>query len=149
MGKVLAVIAGAILTVGVIVYGSFAIYEGSWSLAKHNLQHSLQLQQQNVNGQASIAAHSGGYQTALDQRISTGIQSVNDDTTNISQYERAGDTTDADNMKNQRVSDVNAVCSQATQLTNVYSVGSFDNAWIGKNCEGTSISPTSEYYYVG
>lgn len=148
-GKIIAGVIASFMAAAIVVYGCFAIYEGSWSLASHNLNHSLQLQQQNANGQAKIAVSGWNYQSALGQRISTGIQSVTTDTTNISQYVAAGDTTDASNMKNQRMSDVNIVCTQAMQINGTLPPGQFDTTWINANCQNGSVNPSSAFYYAG
>src|SRR5258708_32326065 len=90
MGRIFAWVGGVVLAVGLLVYGSFALYEGSWSLASHNLSHSLQLQRQNANGQAQNAQAGWNYQTTLGQRIVTDIDAVNHDTTSIDEYTVAG-----------------------------------------------------------
>lgn len=147
MGKVIAFIAGAVVLVGVIVYGSFAIYEGSWSLASHNLSHSLQLQQQNANGQASIVQNGWNYQTTLGQQIVSGITGVYHDTTSIDQYKAAGDTTSATNEINQRAYDAGQVCYLVSQVNSALPKENPDTTWADTNCSGGTLKPSSIYYH--
>src|ERR1700748_3516110 len=95
-------VAAAIVLVVVLVYGSFAIYEGSWSLTAHNTAHSLQIQRQIANGQAQNAQDGWNYQTTLGQRIVQGIDDVQHDTTSIDQYKQSGNAQSAADEIGQR-----------------------------------------------
>lgn len=139
-------IAAAFVALGIIVYGSFAIYEGSWSLASHNLKHSLALQQQNANGQASIAANGWNYQTMLGQQIVNGIDNVYHDTTSIAAYLKSGDTSDATAVTGQRAYDAGQVCYDASQVNSALPLENPNTAWINQNCDGGTLKPSSVYY---
>lgn len=147
MARIVAVIVSAAFIVAVIVWGSFALYEGSWDLAKHNVQHSLQIQQQQANGQASIAANGWNYQTMLGQEITKGIQNVTDDSTSIIQ---AGNNPNVvSQLKSQREADANTVCDEATQINGSLPQGQYQTKWIAANCQDGNVKTTSPYYYNG
>jgi len=131
------------------VYGIFAIYEGSWSLTAHNVQHSLQVQQQQANGQASIAANGWNYQTMLGEQITKGIDDVTTVTTQISSAQSQGLTTYASQLRAQREADGNTVCQEAAEVNGSLPQGAFQTTWIRQNCANGSVSPSSKYYYVG
>jgi NOL1/NOP2/fmu family ribosome biogenesis protein len=150
-GKITAIVAGVVMLVAVLVYGSFALYEGSWSLAAHNQQHSLELQQKQANGEASIAVSSWNYQTMLGQQITKGIDNVTIDTTQIgtATQQYGSNSIEVTDLKSQREADGNTVCTQAEQVNGTLPSGMFQTTWIDKNCLDGSISPSSAYYYVG
>jgi hypothetical protein len=148
MGRIIAGIVGIVVFVAVVVYGSFALYEGSWSLASHNLNHSLQLQRQNANGQAQNNQAGWSYQTTLGERIVTDINAVNHDTTSIDQYTAAGGATNlqtAADEKNQRQTDAGEVCALAVQV-NAALPPSSNTTWIRTNCDAGNLKPSSVYY---
>ncbi len=74
------IIAGAVLAVLVIVYGSMALYRGSWDLANANAARSYQLAQKNTNRQAHIDQSNygaqKGFQAAVEQNISAAVGDV-------------------------------------------------------------------------
>jgi hypothetical protein len=144
--RVLAWIIGVTLLLFVIVYGSFALYEGSWSLQKHNLSHSLQLQQQNANGQASIVANGWNYQTTLGQEIVAGISAVQHDTTSIDAYKQSGNTTEVTDETGQRAYDAGQVCYYASQVNSALPRENPDTTWVNDNCSGGTLKVTSIYY---
>jgi len=149
LGRVIAWVAGIVAAVALVVYGSFAIYEGSWSLAAHNTQHQLQIQQQQANGQASIAANGWSFQTMLGQQITTGISNVTTVTTEIASAQAQGMTAYANQLMAQREADGNDVCQKATEVNGSLPQGASQTKWIEANCSNGSISPSSKYYYVG
>jgi len=151
MGRIFAWVVGVVVVVGLLVYGSFALYEGSWSLASHNLSHSLQLQRQNANGQAQNAQAGWNYQTTLGQRIVTDIDAVNHDTTSIDEYTAAGGAANlqtAADEKNQRQTDAGEVCALAIQVNAVLPPSS-NTTWIHTNCDAGNLKPSSVYYVTG
>lgn len=144
--KLFGYIAATIVSLGVIVYGSFAIYEGSWNLAKHNLAHSLQLQQQNANGQASIAANGWNYQTMLGQEIVKGIDNVHHDTSSIDQFKQQGNSVEVTDVTGQRAYDAGEVCYLASQVNSALPKEDPNTIWINANCDGGTLKPSSVYY---
>lgn len=144
--RIAGIIAAIVFVLAVVVYGSFAIYEGSWSLTAHNVKHGLEIQQQVANGQASIAANGWNYQSMLGQKIVTGIDAVNHDTTSIDQFRAAGDTVSVTDEMGQRASDAGQVCYDASQVNGVLPHGDPNTDWINKNCSGGVLSTSSIYY---
>lgn len=139
-------IAAAVLIVVFTVYGSFALYEGSWSLASHNLNHSLELQKQNANGQAQNAATGWNFQTMLGRQIVAGIDNVQHDTTSIDEFKQAGNTQSATDETGQRAYDAGNVCDLATQVNGSLPQASPNTAWINTNCSGGVLKISSIYY---
>lgn len=149
MKNVAAGITAILVAIGILVYGSFALYEGSWSLAKHNTQHSLEIQQQVANGQASIAANGWNYQSMLGSEITNGIDAVDHDTTDIASAKAQGLTSYADSLIAQRSFDASKVCDQASQINGTLPPGMFQTTWINTNCDGGNLKPSSVYYATG
>jgi hypothetical protein len=147
--RLLGGITATVIVVFAVVYGSFALYEGSWSLASHNAQHSLEIQKQITNGQGQIAEGSFSFQSALGERIVTGIQSVNTDSTEIISASQQGDTTYANQLKSQREYDAGQVCYLATQVNGSLPAANVDTKWINTNCSEGNLNPSSTYYYMG
>lgn len=146
MSRIAGWFAVAVIALAVIVYGSFALYEGSWSLASHNLNHSLQLQRQNANGQAQNAQAGWNYQTMLGQQIVQGIDDVNHDTTSLDQYQAAGNSTMVTDEKGQRAYDAGQVCYKVSQVNGVLPKEDPNTHWVDINCSGGVLSPSSVYY---
>lgn len=149
MNKVIAVTLGAIIAMVLITYGSFALYEGSWSLAAHNQQHQNELNQKQANADASIAISGWSYQSMLGQQITKGIDNVVTDSTEIYQAKSQGLNDYANSLKSQRENDANTVCDEAQQINNSLPQGKYQTNWINKNCLGGSVNPSSVYYYAG
>jgi hypothetical protein len=147
--RVFGAAAAVIVAIALVVYGSFAIYEGSWSLASHNLNHSLELQRQNANGQAQNAQAGWNYQTMLGQQIVSGIDNVQHDTTSIDQYKQAGNTVSAADETNQRAYDAGQVCGLVTQVNGVLPKESPNTKWVDANCSDGVLKPSSIYYVNG
>jgi len=147
--KILGGFVAAVIVVFAIVYGIFAIYEGSWTLTKSVTQHQLQIQKQITNGEGQIAEGSFSFQSALGERIVTGIQSVNGDSTDIISAQQQGDTTYANQLKSQREYDAGQVCYLATQVNGSLPAANVDTKWINTNCSDGSLNPSSTYYYMG
>jgi hypothetical protein len=152
--RIVGYVVGTILVITVAVWGSFALYEGSWDLTAHNTQHQLEIQQQQVNGQASIAATSWSYKTMVGQQIISGIDSVNHDTVSIDGYQQAGNSVQATNETNQRSYDAGQVCYYASEVPEKLPP-SPQTSWIDKNCtivnglaEG-DLSPSSIFFTNG
>lgn len=147
--KVVAFVIGCILAIAFVVYGSFALYEGSWSLASHNLTHSLQLQKQRANGEAQNTVSGWNYQTMLGQEITQHIDNVTQDTSNIDNAQLQGLTSYVNDLKSQRQADANEVCQEATQVNGSLPVNQPQTQWVDKNCSAGSVSPSSVFYYTG
>lgn len=130
VGWVLAIIA----LLGVMVYGSFALYEGSWTL-----------QQSIVNHQAQVQHHSFEYQSTLARQINKDIAGVLTDKEQLDTMAAVPGNQEYTDQRARMQSDAGDVCQEADQVASVDEVG--PNAWsfIQANCQFGTLKPTSKY----
>jgi len=107
--------AATVVGVGVLVYGSFALYEGSWSLAQHNIVHQQGLN--NAQYQANVDSQS--YQATFVQQADKDYEQVTLDKFNIEQAKAAGDTTGVQDAYAAVQADIHMFCQAAAKLTDV------------------------------
>ena len=135
MLKIVGFVVSTVLGVAVIVYGSFALYEGSWSLAQHNANHRAELV---ING--------FNYQSTLGQQITANIQAVAHDTTDIGNAQSQGLSDTVSNLKDQRQADAETVCQEANQINGSLPSGLFQTSWINANCSGGTLKSSSVFF---
>jgi hypothetical protein len=103
----------AVAALGVIVYGSFAIYEGSWSLAQHNIVHQQGLN----NAQYNANKDTQQYQDTYKQETDKTYQQITADKYDIATAKSSGDTTAEQDAYATANSDIHAFCTYAQELT--------------------------------
>ena len=128
-------IAAGVLVVLAVVYGSVAIYRGSWDLANANAARSYNLQQKNTNRQAHID-HSNygaqmGFQTAVEQNIAAAVGDV---------AQIAG-APDGAYLKVEAIDAGDKACYWANQLVpSALPIPAQMNSWIKANCSFGTLS---------
>lgn len=103
----------SVATVGLVTYGSFALYEGSWSLAQHNIVHQQGLN----NAQYNADVNTQQYQSTFIQQADKDYQQLVSDKYNIQQAKDAGDTTAEQDAYASAQADIHMFCSAAAKLT--------------------------------
>lgn len=107
--------AASAAVVGAITYGSFALYEGSWSLAQHNIVHQQGLN----NAQYQATVNTQAYQATFVQQADKDYEQVTLDKYNIDQAKAAHDTTGEQDAYAAVQADINMFCQAASKLTDV------------------------------
>lgn len=106
------VAVASVATVGALVYGSFALYEGSWSLAQHNIVHQQGLN----NAQYNADQNTQQYQQTYRQQADKTYQQIVIDKYDIAQAKAAGDTTGEQDGYAAVQADIHTFCTDAALL---------------------------------
>lgn len=132
--RVVGYVLGAIAAVAIIIYGSFALYTGSWALSESIANH-----------QAHVIHHGYEYQSTLARQINKDIAGVLTDKTQLDNLAADPGSQVYIDQRARLASDAGDVCQEADQVTSVEEVGPNAFKFIQANCEFGALKPTSIY----
>lgn len=132
--RIVGYVLGAVALVAGLIYGSFALYEGSWTLSESVANH-----------QAHVIHHGYEYQSTLARQINKDIALVLTDKQQLDTMAAVPGNQEYTDQRARMQSDGNDVCQEADQVTSLEEVG--QNAWsfIQANCSFGTLKPTSPY----
>lgn len=136
MSRVVGYALAAVAVVLIIVYGSIALYRGSWDLANANAVRSNALAQKNANAQQKIIQHGSAMQAGLKDDFDNQFTAETGLTATIAQTPAAGQQPIID----QRLAIANKMCADASQMDSVRDLGAASVTWVHTHCAGPVVA---------
>lgn len=138
LGMTMAWFCAAIAAILIVIYGSVALYRGSWELTRANAARSYQLQKLNTDRQTQILHDSYSYQSATASDLTHKISDITDETTQMDGISPS--SLQWSDLHAQRLGEAKLACADAVQLTRVPSAQA---GWVRQNCLAGTVSPAS------
>jgi hypothetical protein len=114
----------------IVVYGVFAIYEGSWTLSKSVISHQQKLNQQIINNDNQNTQHGNANQQG-----------------ELSAFNNDNDQLLGLPLGPQAHAVANDMCSTGAQMdANTAGWKGYDENWFRANCAGGTVASTSKYF---
>jgi hypothetical protein len=129
----------AVAAVLVVVYGSVALYRGSWALTNANAARSYALAQKNANREQHIIQHGVGMQSGLISDYNNQDSAFTGITVQLVQVSAA----QRQPLIDQRLAIANKMCADAAGLDSLGDIGAAGKTWVQKNCTGSVVSVSS------
>ena len=126
-----------IVGLGVVVYGIFALYEGSWALQKSV-----------VNHQYDVTKNSQQYQATYVQEIQQGFTQLFSDQRSLTKDDKSGDTTLIGEDNVALAADAGKLCGYGQNINAVtqQTMSATDVSWFQTNCTEGVVAPQSVYF---